>query len=83
MIKTLQGDEKVKLLSILDNFINHIDSNPNSLIARIYGIYTLRTNEFKPIDLIIMQNTTVLINKSKKVLEFDLKGSTVNRYTKT
>jgi hypothetical protein len=35
------------------------------------------------IDLIIMQNSSKFINKSRKVYEFDLKGSLLNRRTKS
>ena len=43
---------------MLDSFIDHIDSTNNkSLIGRIYGVFTIETNIFAPIDIIIMQNT--------------------------
>lgn len=41
LIKTLQGDEKKKLLSMLDGYVDHIKKTKNkSLIARIYGVFT-------------------------------------------
>ena len=43
LIKTLQGDEKFKLLSMIDSYIQLIiDSNYESLIARIYCIYEVK-----------------------------------------
>ena len=43
---------------MLDSFINHIVlTNNKSLISRIYGVFTIKTNIFAPIDIIIMQNT--------------------------
>ena len=83
MIKTLQGHEKKKLLSILDSFIKHFVMNKDSLISRIYGIYTLMTSGLKPIDIIVMQSTAVLLDKTEKLLEFDLKGSITHRITQT
>jgi 1-phosphatidylinositol-4-phosphate 5-kinase len=62
VIKTLQDHEKRKLLSILDSFIKHFVLNKDSLISRIYGIYTLMTDDFKPIDIIVMQSTAVLLD---------------------
>ena len=54
LIKTLRGAEKDVLLDMLDNFISHIKSSNNqSLLARIYGIFTLKTDK-DDIDLIIM-----------------------------
>ena len=66
----------------MDALISHYEMHPGSLIARIYGVYTLINNEFKPIDLIIMQNTAVVKHKRNKIMEFDLKGSSIDRYSK-
>jgi hypothetical protein len=49
------------------------------LIARIYGIFTIRTNQFKAVDVVIMQNTAHLYDKSCKKFTFDLKGSSIGR----
>lgn len=58
LIKTLQKEEKLKMISMLDDYVDHIKSTNNmSLIARIYGIFTIKTNFFEPLDVMIMQNT--------------------------
>ena len=58
LIKTLQGEEKSKLLNMMNLYINHIkETNNESLIARIYGIFTFKTNQFNAVDVMIMQNT--------------------------
>jgi hypothetical protein len=78
LIKTLHGEEKVKMLSMLDDYIQHIKFSGNkSLIARIYGIFTIKTNQFAPLDVMIMQNTCLMTVKKK--FTFDLKGSLVGR----
>jgi hypothetical protein len=42
LIKTLRGDEKKRMLEILDDYIDHIKKTKNkSLLARIYGIFTV------------------------------------------
>ena len=80
LIKTLRGNEKQKMLEILDDYIDHIRKTKNkSLLARIYGIYTVKTDYFDPLDIIVMQNTAVLRNKKNDKLTFDLKGSYVGR----
>ena len=61
IIKTLRGKEKIVLLNMLDDFIQYLESKNNkSLLARIYGVYTIRTQAFAPVDIIIMQNTVML-----------------------
>ena len=71
------------MLDILDDYIDHIRKTKNkSLLARIYGIYTIKTDYFDPLDIIIMQNTAVLRNKRNNKLTFDIKGSYVGRKEK-
>ena len=67
---------------MLDSLIQHYEETKNqSLLARIYGIYTIRTKLFVPMTVMVMQNTVLLNNKNMKGLSFDLKGSLVNRFT--
>ena len=43
------------LLNMLDDLIAHYKkSDNNSLIARIYGVFTIKTNVFKSVDVIVM-----------------------------
>ena len=40
---------------MLDDYILHIKSTKNkSLLARIYGVYTIKTDGFVPVDIMIM-----------------------------
>ena len=51
----MRGDEKKTMINMLDNYINHIKkSNNRSLLARIYGIFTIKTPLINSIDLIIL-----------------------------
>ena len=80
LIKTLQGNDKKMMLKILDSYIEHLKQTENkSLIARVYGIYTIKTNYFDPVDIIVLQNTSNLSSKTNDRLTFDIKGSTINR----
>ena len=46
---------------MLDDYIGHIVKLGNkTLLARIYGIFTVKSNQFKDLDLMIMQNTARL-----------------------
>ena len=54
----MRGDEKEAMISMLDKYIDHIkETNNRSLLARIYGIFTIKTPLINSIDLIILQNT--------------------------
>ena len=55
LIKTLRGNEKDILLDILKDYVNHIQSTNNkSLLARIYGLYTIKSSLFEPLDVMVM-----------------------------
>jgi 1-phosphatidylinositol-4-phosphate 5-kinase len=44
IIKTISATEKDILLRILDNLVDHYQfTNPKSLLAKIYGMFNLRT----------------------------------------
>ena len=58
LIKTMRGSEKKILIDMLDDLIQHFQKTENlSMLARIYGLFTIKTNVFKSVDVIIMQNT--------------------------
>ena len=77
MIKTLK-DEELDLLArkgLLEKYFNYIKNNPDSMLARFYGIYTIKIKFMKPINVIIMDN---IMGKHSDDIErvFVLKGST-------
>ena len=59
----MSNSESKLLFSMLDDLIQHFEYDNRSLIARIYGVYTISTNVFNDVDIMIMQNTTSTINK--------------------
>jgi len=66
---------------MLDDLNAHFDKTENkSLIARIYGLYTIKTNIFGPLQLILMQNTAQNLYNHHPRISFDLKGSLFGRY---
>lgn len=83
LIKTLTNTEMHVLFSMLDQLIEHFRETKNkSILARIYGVFTLKTNVFGPVNLMIMQNSVFLKDCLNDTLTFDLKGSYINRYSK-
>jgi hypothetical protein len=76
----MRCNERKLMLGMLDDYIAHIKATHNkSLLARIYGIFTFKTNIYVDIDVMIMQNTATVASDSH-TLKFDLKGSTMGRY---
>ena len=55
MVKTMTKKEKNRFLAILDDYIEHLTRNPDSLINRVFGILSV-TTDFTPVDVMIMQN---------------------------
>jgi hypothetical protein len=56
-------------------------TRPNSLLARIYGVYTVKMEDIEPVSLILMGNSKKAATKNIEYV-FDLKGSFVNRVVK-
>ena len=54
LIKTINQSEKKLLYSILNGYVSHLQRNPNSLIARIYGVYTIKSSSFGPLSIMLM-----------------------------
>lgn len=52
------------------------------MIAKIYGLFTIHTNYFDSVDIIVMQNTAQVLKKENKTYSFDLKGSLKGRWVK-
>ena len=68
---------------MLDKMIEHFKQWGNkSLLARIYGVFSLKTNIFSNLDIIVMQNSVQMIDPMNHKMTFDLKGSRINRYVK-
>jgi len=82
MIKTIKASELKIMLEILPDYISHLVKYPDSLISKIFGVFTVKRTRMDPVILALMENTVQL--KSPKMLrfKFDLKGSTHGRKTK-
>ena len=79
----MRGNEKNNMIRMIDKYVEYITNGErNSLIGRIYGMFTLTTDTFAQVDFIIMQNVYQPIDKDNKKMEFDFKGNTRNRRLK-
>ena len=65
---------------ILEKYYQHIKRNNQSLLARFYGVYTVKIKFMKPISVVIMDNLMGdYITEIQRI--YDLKGSLHKRMT--
>jgi hypothetical protein len=68
---------------LLHDLYKHFSANPSSLLARIYGVYTVKMKNYDEVYLILMGNCLKFENKYDITRVYDLKGSKVKRHVKT
>jgi 1-phosphatidylinositol-4-phosphate 5-kinase len=78
IIKTMTESDLSTFKKLFMAYFKGVASRPNSLLARIYGIYTVKKEEVEPVHLILMGNTKKS-NDKNIVNVFDLKGSFIHR----
>ncbi|KAG2383268.1 hypothetical protein C9374_004605 [Naegleria lovaniensis] len=77
MLKTVTKKESKFLRKILPDYYNHVMANPNTLITRFYGMYSIKPKGGKNVRFVIMNN---VFDTTTYVAErYDLKGSTIGR----
>lgn len=60
MIKTISKSEVIIMMEILDSYIRHHLKYPDSLIAKIFGVFTVKREGMAPVMLCLMENTVQL-----------------------
>jgi hypothetical protein len=81
----MNNGEFATFKKMFESYYNYLKDNENSLLARIYGIFTVHMEDIVPVHLILMANTTKCVTSDTiDPIEcmFDLKGSLVGRVTK-
>jgi 1-phosphatidylinositol-4-phosphate 5-kinase len=77
IIKTMNKSEQQVMVKMLPSYLNYLINNQDSLIARIYGIFTVHMEDQAEIHILLMGNLFENVNARES--EFDLKGSIINR----
>ena len=85
IVKEMTKIELTVLLDLLPGYVEHVLSQPDTLLPRVMGAYkvlvptTSRSGgvQLKPVRLMVMSNA--LLTPRPLHVKFDLKGSTVNR----
>tara|TARA_B110000285_G_C15128459_1_gene621867 strand:+ start:2049 stop:2213 length:165 start_codon:yes stop_codon:yes gene_type:complete len=44
------------MIRILPSYYEHLDKNKGTMIAKIYGLFEIRIDDFEPVSVMIMQN---------------------------
>lgn len=80
IIKTLSKDDLDQLRSILKDYYRYFKKHHDSMIAKIYGIYTFERRDIKDQTTSILLMRNIAACPKKYVLRtYDLKGSTFDR----
>ena len=79
IIKSAKTEEKHLLIDIIWEYVRHITQNRKSMIAKIYGIFSLSIEDWEPFYFILMENLDPF-EKSKILFKYDRKFSTKNRF---
>lgn len=77
LLKTMNDSEMKVFKEMLPQYINHLHKNKDSLLARIYGIFTVQMEDIYPVHILLMSNAAQAGKQVEKI--FDLKGSIINR----
>lgn len=69
---------------LLPSLYLHFKNHPESLLARIYGVYKLQMQNYSTVNLLLMGNTLRFAGGKLDLRRiYDLKGSRVKRYVYT
>ena len=82
IIKTMTNQEVKLYLEKLPAFGEHFMKNKNSLLAKIFGVFTVNSPFMQDVNIMLMENTMQLENVNNLRYIFDLKGSTEDRKVK-
>ena len=75
--------EMTFMVKILAHYYMHLKKYPRSLLARVYGIYTLKMEGYTKVRLVLMGNTLRFQSRPDIYRVYDLKGSNFNRFVAT
>lgn len=78
LIKTMFSHELPSFQKLFKTYFEHINVCPQSILARIYGLYSVQMEDQDPVYLILMGNSKKCDNDFIKKI-YDLKGSMSKR----
>jgi len=78
IIKTMTPNDYGAFCALFEKYHDHVQRHKMSMLARIYGVFTVTMEDIEAVHLVLMGNTKQS-NDSNIEHVFDLKGSMVNR----
>lgn len=78
LIKEIKKEEKDFLMSILPKYHHHLRRHPDSLLAKIVGVYSIQIDQKDKVYHVLMESLDPIDEHFIK-FKYDLKFSTVNR----
>lgn len=79
----MSNEELALIQKILPDMYRHFIKYPDSLLARIYGVYKVEMKNYNPVNLMMMGNNLKFRDKNNIYRTYDLKGSKVARKVST
>lgn len=79
IIKTLSSEELQIFLRKFEDYYNYLTTHKDSLITKIYGVYTFFRKDIDISNHVIIMRNVVNTSKKNIVVAYDLKGSTFDR----
>eukprot|EP01059_Diplonema_ambulator_P012890 TRINITY_DN23386_c0_g1_i1.p1 TRINITY_DN23386_c0_g1~~TRINITY_DN23386_c0_g1_i1.p1 ORF type:complete len:923 (+),score=80.70 TRINITY_DN23386_c0_g1_i1:114-2882(+) len=80
IIKTLDATDAATFRKNLHAYSTYLCDNPDSLLTRFYGLHELQYGDQK-MEFVVMQNVCLPTSKRPIHVMYDLKGSSVHRFT--
>lgn len=83
LLKTMTEGDFASWTKLFPYYFKHINENENnSLLARVYGVYSIKIEGTKPFYLILQGSTANSAKRDNIQCTFDLKGSLIDREEK-
>ena len=79
VVKTMTSSELKLVKKMMPGYSEYLKTNPDSLLSKILGIFTVESDKFSKVHIMLMENTIRLKDKNKLKYVFDLKGSQIHR----
>jgi len=75
----MKAEEKALMIQFVSEYVHHLVLNEKSLIAKIYGIFSISIEKREPFYVLLLENLDPF-NKNDVLFKYDRKFSKKNRF---